>query len=97
VAKEQAQVNAALWDSSYGTILRGAETLEAIMPWFSAKGENYSEVALDMLSFKNDFWNETVTLDFRRSEDSNDPNYVSYLFLAPRYFRGDGFDAELVS
>jgi len=83
------------WNKLY-PIMKQAEAIASRLPWNAIGGDDSS--VPDMQSILKDVWkdngikfdNETVSVALEPGNDGN-----SYLFVAPRYFRGIGLDEEL--
>ena len=94
-AAKAAEENTDLWKSKYQQVLLFSEQIDASLPWKQQKPETPSLDALATFAQQVFLKDETVTLDFKvkESSESTDP---SFLYIAPRFFRGIGMDQELV-
>lgn len=90
-----AEENTALWKDRYKKVMQFSELIESALPWRNETLllETPSESGLSRFARQVYLRNETVTLDFTRDSSNGDP---SYLFIAPRFFRGIGGNEELV-
>lgn len=85
------------WKKLY-PVMKQAEAIAEILPWDAIGGDDTS--IPDMQSTLKDLWKDngikfddetvSVALDAANGNDGN-----SYLFVAPRFFRGIGLDEEL--
>lgn len=91
-AAKAAEQNAEIWKSSYRDTLRFAEKIMAKLPWTQQLVEAPSETALASFANEANVKLETVTLAFEKELEEDQ----SFLFVAPRFFRGIG-EQELVS
>lgn len=92
-AAKAAEQNAEIWTSSYRSTLRFAEKIRARLPWTHQLEEAPSEAALASFADEVNVKLETVTLAFEKELEADQ----SFLFVAPRFFRGIGMEQELVS
>jgi len=92
-AAKAAEQNALLWKETYRETLSFAEKIADSFPWTAQPNESPSADALSVFAQQVRLNDETVTLDFVREMEGES----SYLFVAPRFFRGIGGDQDLVS
>jgi len=86
-----AEQNLQLWNSRYGSVMKFSEEIETYLPWKKEVQENYKSESIEALKKTVKFDEETVHLEFSPENSSE----KSFLFVAPRYFRGIGLDEEL--
>ena len=92
-----AEQSLAEWKKLY-PVMKQAEAIAETLPWDAIGGDDTS--IPDMQSTLKDLWKDngikfddetvSVALDAANGNDGN-----SYLFVAPRFFRGIGLDEEL--
>ncbi len=89
-AQKQAEENIEQWKTSYKKVVTTAEEVKANLKW--EEGFEHDDVLADCATMRKNggLGGETVTINFENNTDT-------FLFVAPRYFRGIGMDEELVS
>jgi len=90
----EAEKNAKLWSERFHTTMTMAEAVESLLSWKQTEAVGaISDDTLVQLEAKTSlFKNETVSLSFAPPHNTGPP---SFLFVAPRYFRGIGMEEEL--
>jgi hypothetical protein len=92
-AAKAAEHNALLWEEKYRETLCFAEKIVDSFPWTAQPNEFPSADALSVFAQQVRLNEETVTLEFESELEGGS----SFLFCAPRFFRGIGGDQDLVS
>ncbi len=89
-AQKQAEENVRKWRISYKEVCTTAEKVESHLKW--KEGFEHNDVLAYCETMKKDgaLSGETITINFDNNSDT-------FVFVAPRYFRGIGMDEELVS
>merc|ERR1711991_293916 len=87
-AQKQAEENIEQWKTSYKKVVTTAEEVKANLKW--EEGFEHDDVLADCATMRKNggLGGETVTINFENNTDT-------FLFVAPRYFRGIGMDEEL--
>lgn len=87
-AQEMADENIKVWKASYKDVVLAAENIETFLQWQSERPTLQFEAYASLLKEKGVLGGETISVAFNVPSDS-------FLFVAPRYFRGIGMDEEL--
>ena len=77
-----------MWINTYKDVIHTAENIESFLQWTTSPCTLQFEEYSDLLKAKGALGGETISVAFNVPSDS-------YLFVAPRYFRGIGMDEEL--
>ena len=100
-----AAANGDRWVQRYKGVMEDVETIRGLLPWSDEATvdveESYGGV-LEWLGKQPGLGDETPVLKFddgvrEGAKEGEKEEVVSYLFVAPRYFRGIGLAEELVS
>lgn len=87
-AQEMAEKNVKMWRASYKDVVLTAEEIESYLKWKTAPSTLQFEEFASLLQEQSALGGETISITFDVPTDS-------FLFVAPRYFRGIGMDEEL--
>jgi hypothetical protein len=93
---EDCDVIAEKW-RKYKPLMESGELLESFLPWRGVEDRPISPEGLKEVSKMQAFTEETVHLSFSTSSPSSTPTSPSggYLFVSPRFFRGQGLSMEV--
>lgn len=94
-----AEANGAQWGESYKSAMTDMETLRALLPWAADDQvldveQQHRDAVLSLGRFKG--MTEEAPLVRLQEPRGADQAHTSFLFVAPRYFRGIGVSEELV-
>ena len=95
-----AEANGAQWGDSYKSAMVDMETLRALLPWAADDQVvdvelEYPEAIRSLSRYRG--LSEDAPLVRLQEPRGTEQAYESFLFVAPRYFRGIGITEELVS
>ena len=73
----------------YRPLMESGELLESFLPWRGVEDRQITSVGLKQVNKMRDFSDDTVHLPFKSSTRGG------YLFVCPRFFRGQGLSMEV--